>query len=174
MGIGEIIISKESIEERIKSLCREIEKTILSKSLHVIIILKGAAFFASDLLVNLKRETTLGFVKASSYGNKINSSGNIELDILEIGTIKNKHILLIDDILDTGQTLATVKKTIIEYQPLSINTCVLLDKPSRRIVDCNADYIGFTIENFFVVGYGLDYNNKYRHLSNIHTFTPCK
>ena len=119
MGIGEIIISKESIEERIKSLCREIEKTILSKSLHVIIIIKGAAFFASDLLVNLKRETTLGFIKASSYGNKTNSSGNIELDILEIGTIKNKHILLIDDILDTGQTLATVKKTIIDRRSIT-------------------------------------------------------
>ena len=89
-----------------------------------------------------------------------------------MGTIKNKNILLIDDILDTGQTLEAVKKAIVKYGPNSVKTCVLLDKPSRRIVDCNADYVGFQIENVFVVGYGLDFNNKHRHLGDIHTFTP--
>tara|TARA_B100001123_G_C15187853_1_gene978053 strand:+ start:313 stop:831 length:519 start_codon:yes stop_codon:yes gene_type:complete len=172
MGIGKIIISKESIKKRIISLCRELEQTTFSQSLHVIVILKGAAFFASDLLANLKKETTLGFIKASSYGGKTKSSGKIKLNISEMGTIKDKNILLIDDILDTGQTLEAVKKAIVKYGPNSVKTCVLLDKPSRRIVDCNADYVGFQIENVFVVGYGLDFNNKYRHLGDIHTFTP--
>lgn len=174
MGLGKVIISEKSIKKRIKYLCKEIQQTNVSQSdpLHVIIILKGGAFFASDILINLNRKTTLGFIESASYGNKTSSSGNIKLKISNMGDIKDKHILLIDDILDTGQTLETTQKKIFKYHPKTIKTCVLLDKPSRRIVDCHADHVGFTIKNFFVVGYGLDFNNKYRHLRDIYTFTP--
>jgi len=172
MGIGRVIITEKSIKERIKILTREIEQTNISDYLHVIIILKGGAFFACDILTNLQKETTLGFIEASSYLDKIESSGEIKLENSNTGVVKDRHILLIDDILDTGQTLKTTKKKILEFQPKSIKTCVLLDKPSRRIVDCQADFVGFTIENFFVVGYGLDFNNRYRHLRDIHIFTP--
>ncbi|MFC1643617.1 hypoxanthine phosphoribosyltransferase [Chlamydiota bacterium] len=165
--IEKIIISEFDIKKRISEMVFEIAQKYKDKEVVIISILKGSFMFLADLVRNFyihEIHPIIDFTIAASYGDSRESSGVVRLE-RDINTpIKGKEVILIDDILDTGRTLNLLKDCLRNKNPKSIETCVLLDKPSRRVIDVEADYVGFEIEDFFVVGYGMDYNNKYREL----------
>ena len=160
-----VLITQKEIEKRVEELAEEIKRKYKGKELIVLILLKGAFVFAADLLRKLEGvEIRCDFIKASSYGTSTESSGNVQLNLLPSLDITGKEVLLVDDILDTGLTLKKVKDWVLEQGAKSCETCVLLDKPERRKVPFKADYTGFEIPNHFVVGYGMDCAERYRHL----------
>lgn len=172
MPLGDILISQTEIRRRVEVLGRQIGEAIPPGDLHVIATLKGALFFAVDLVRALGREATLGFITASSYGSGTESSGKVLLHQEDIGEPAGRHLLVVDDIIDTGRTLLAVTESLRAHRPLSVRTAVLIGKPARREAAIEADYVGFTIDDIFVVGYGLDYDEKYRTLPDIHFFSP--
>lgn len=161
------MISQDNINLRILELAKKINKDYANEELLVVPILKGGAMFGCDLIKNLKMPVTLDFIITSSYKDKMVSSGNVEIIKWIDEDIKGKNVLLVDDIIDSGRTLLSLKEKIIIEQPKSLAICTLLDKPKRRELAIDSDYVGFTIENYFVVGYGLDYKNQYRNLPYI-------
>ncbi len=172
MPVGEILISEKEIQRRVEVLGREIGDAIPPGDLHVITTLKGALFFAVDLIRALGREVTLGFITASSYGSSTESSGEVQLHQEDIGEFAGCHLLVVDDIIDTGRTLLAVTEALRTHNPVSIRTAVLIAKPARREAAIDADYVGFTIDDIFIIGYGLDYDEKYRPLPDIRAFSP--
>ncbi len=162
------MITAEQIQKRISELATEIAQAF---DFDVILsALTGAYMFTADLsraLANTKHR--IAFIKASSYGSGTESSGNLEVSGLEKIDLKDKRVLLVDDILDTGNTLSTLVSMLKNRGVESIRTCVLMNKEERRTVDFHADFVGFEIKNEFVVGYGLDYNEDYRTLPDIWT-----
>jgi len=166
----EPLFNAKKINNRVVSLSCKIEKDFYLEDLVVVCVLKGAFIFAADLIRYIGFcECILDFVKISSYGSGTESSGNIILTKdLEIG-IRDKNVLIVDDILDTGASLSYLVNLLGSRDPKTLRTCVLLDKPERRKHKIQADYVGFEIENQFVIGYGLDYNEKYRELPGIYT-----
>jgi len=126
-------------------------------------VLKGAVVFAADLARKLDADVAFDFVDISSYQGTA-STGAVKINMDLEAAVTGKHVLLVEDILDTGRTLAHLKNHLLNQQPAALKICVLLDKPERREVDLTADYVGFTIPNKFVVGFGLDYDQKYRSL----------
>lgn len=164
-----LFISQKDIKHRIRQLASEIE-TNYNKNEHLIIIgiLKGAFIFVSDLIRAINREVIVDFMQVSSYGMSTQSSGNITI-IKDITVdIKDKNIMIVDDILDTGLTLKQVYEHLKAKNPKSLKTCVLLDKKDARKVPFEVDFVGFEIPNRFVVGYGLDYAEIGRNLSHIY------
>ena len=161
------MIDEETINSRILKLADRINKDYKDEELLIIPVFKGGVMFASDLIKNLKMPITLDFIITSSYKDKTVSSGNVEIIKWVDEDITGKNILLVDDIIDTGRTLLHLKEKLIIEQPKSIALCTLLDKPERREGAIDSDYVGFTIENEFVVGYGLDYKKQYRNLPYI-------
>ncbi len=172
MPANEILISGAQIRHRLPVLAAEINEALPNGPLHVVMILKGSIFFGVDLARALERNTTLGFLTASSYGADTTSKGKVKIDARHLGDIKGRSILLIDDILDTGHTLSKTINVLREKHPASLRTCVLMDKPERREVEIQADHAGFAIGNHFVVGYGLDCDGAYRTLPDIRIYTP--
>jgi len=168
--LGDIIISQEEIRIRTAALALEIEAAIPDGNLHVVITLKGGLFFGADLIRALGREVTIGFVSASSYGGGTISTGKVLLKINGASEITGRHVLIIEDIIDTGKTLEAVLGAIQEQAPASVRTAALIDKPLRRETSIDADFIGFQVKNVFLVGYGLDYAEKFRELPDIHSF----
>jgi len=165
----EKLISKKEIKNRIKELSKEINDSFIkNEELVIICLLKGSFIFAADLVRLINRRCFIHFIKASSYyGNTetsgiVNFSEDIDIDI------NNKNILLIDDILDTGFTLKKITDFLNKRNPKILKTCVLLDKKGRRKVDFESDYIGFVIDDVFVIGYGLDFDEEYRNLPEIY------
>ena len=130
-------------------------------------ILKGSVFFMCDLAKYLTMPVTMDFMKVSSYGDGTESSGNISIDMDLTASIEGKNVLIVEDIIDTGRTLEKLMKILGERNPKTLTMCTLLDKPSRRTQDIQADYTGFEIDDLFVVGYGLDYAQQYRNLPYI-------
>ena len=166
--ISEILFSEENIRKRTKELGSEINKHYLGKNLMLIGILRGAFVFISDLIRNISSRCSVDFVATSSYGlNGTKSSGDIKLLKDLTDSVKGKDVLLVDDILDSGATLDFLVSLIKTREPSSINICVLLSKPSRIKKNIFAKYVGFTIPDKFVVGYGLGYNEEYRNLPYI-------
>ncbi|HSR88180.1 MAG TPA: hypoxanthine phosphoribosyltransferase [Pontiella sp.] len=168
--VKEILIDKTAIAKRIDDLVDEISAGTVSDNLVVIGILKGSFMFLADLMRGLHRHNIhprIDFLTLSSYGSDTVSSGLVRIihDIHE--NIQGADILLVDDILDTGRTLAFTRKLFLERGACSVRSCVLLDKKAHRAVEFDADYIGFPIADHFVVGYGLDYDNLYRELPHI-------
>jgi len=163
-----ILISKEAIRQRVEDLAAEINKDYKGKSVTLVCALKGAMIFMADLARCLEIPVDFDFIGTSSYGDSTASTGKVRLTKdLDLDP-KGKHILLIEDILDTGHTLAFLKRYILDKEPESFKMCCLLDKPDRRIVhEVEADYTGFSIPDQFVVGYGLDYAQRYRNLPYI-------
>ncbi|MEJ2567436.1 MAG: hypoxanthine phosphoribosyltransferase [candidate division WOR-3 bacterium] len=161
------LISEKDIATRVKELVKEISKDSKGKDLFVIGILKGSFMFLSDLLRLLyihKIHPSLDFITVESYGSEKVSSGKLKM-LRDITTnIENKWVLIVDDILDTGRTLAFAKDYFQKRNPASIKTCVFLDKPERRVNKFKADYVGFEIPDKFVIGYGMDYDNLFREL----------
>ena len=161
-----ILIDNETINKRIQKIANQISSDYGNEEIVIVCILKGAVYFAIDLARKIKNDNVMiDFMKISSYKAGIReSTGKIEfrLDITE--NIKDKNVIIVEDIIDSGNTLKFVKEHLQSKNPKTLKICVLLDKPERRIVDINADYIGFTVENKFIVGYGMDCDGKYRNL----------
>lgn len=160
------LVSKEEIEKRLIVLAKEVDAS--GEYDLVLGVLTGAFIFVADLVRNLSCNPNISFIKASSYGNSTESS-NVVVQGLEKLCLENKRILLVDDILDTGKTFFALVEQLKKLGPKTVKTCVLLDKPSRREVNIEADFVGFSIENKFVVGYGLDYAENHRSLNGIFT-----
>ena len=162
-----ILISEEAIRQRIKSLAEEINKDYAGKPVTLVCALKGAMIFMADLSRKLTMQAAFDFIGTSSYEGT-SSSGKVRLTKDLDFDPADKHILLIEDILDTGHTLSFIRKHIAAHKPASFKVCCLLDKPDRRVAaGVIADYVGFPIPDQFVVGYGLDYEQRYRNLPYI-------
>lgn len=160
------LILEEKIKTRVKELAETIAKDYTGEPLSVIGLSNGALIFVADLIRGINIPLHLDSLMASSYSG-VESTGKIDIVSGMKLPVKNRHVLIVDDILDTGRTITKVIKLVEKGSPLSIKTCVFLDKPSRRVVDYKADYIGFEIEDAFVVGYGLDCNEAFRNLPYI-------
>lgn len=167
-----ILVTEAQIKRRIKSLARELRAHYGHDEFTVISIINGAILFTADLLREIDTPIRLDCIRISSYRNDTKSIGTPQLVHSLTLDITNRHVLLIDDILDTGKTLALVTSLIRKLKPVSLKTCVLLDKQGRREVDFNADFVGFTIPDKFVVGYGLDFAERYRNLPCIGVLKP--
>jgi hypoxanthine phosphoribosyltransferase len=161
------LISKARVQKRIKELAHEIRLDFPADTLHLVGVLKGAIFFLADLARELHGNVSFDFIAVSSYGKNTDSSGEVRLTKDLDVSIENKTVLLVEDILDTGLTLDYLLRILRERKPKHLRTTVLLDKPERRVTDVHADYVGFTIPNEFVVGYGLDYAERYRNLADV-------
>ena len=163
----EKFITEEQISERIKLLSEEINEYYKGKEILIICLLKGALVFTSDLIRKLNVPVELDFIRASSYNDKTYSQGKVDiLDDIKL-EIKGKNVLIIDDIIDTGYTLKEIIDHLKERAAKTISICTLFDKPARRKTDITVDFVGFEIEDEFIIGYGLDYNQKYRNLPYI-------
>ncbi len=163
----EPLISREAIAARVAALGAEISSHYAGRELSVVVVLKGAMIFAADLVREISVPITIDYVRAQSYdGNQ--STEKVRLSVPPDQSLSGKHVLLIEDILDTGRTTSALIDCVRGMSPASLALCVLLDKPGNRAIRIKADFIGFEIGNEFVVGYGLDYNEKYRELKQIH------
>jgi len=160
----EVLISEEEIQKRVNELANTIQADYAGEEITIICVLKGAVMFATDLLKKVNGNIKLEFIKASSYEESTKSSGESILKYNTLDSAKDKNILIVEDIIDTGITLSHLKEYYLSQSPKSFKICALLSKPERREVDINVDYIGFSIPNEFAVGYGLDYAQKYRNL----------
>lgn len=163
----EVLVSKEDVEKRISEMADEINRAYAGKSLHLVCVLKGGAFFMCELAKHLNMPVSLDFMSVSSYGSATKSSGVVKIvkDLDE--PIKDKNVLVVEDIVDSGRTLSYLMEMLKDRGPESLHLCTLLDKPERRVVDVKVDYTGFQIPDKFVVGYGLDYDQHYRNLPYI-------
>ena len=157
-------LTEEQIEQRVRELGAEISKVYGDEPVCLICILKGSVFFSCELAKHLKMPVTLDLMSVSSYGNSTSSSGKLTIKKDLEQSIQGVDCLLIEDIIDTGYTLSMLKPMLLERKPKSFKICTLLNKPDRREVEMEADYTGFAIPDEFVVGYGLDYAQKYRNL----------
>jgi hypoxanthine phosphoribosyltransferase len=171
----QILISRTQIETRVAEMAQQITADFQGEQVLFVGVLKGAAIFLSDLLRQVKLDATYDFIGVSSYGNprgpmqeKIwDSTGEVRVTKDVEQSLRDKNVVLVEDILDTGLTLSFLKRLLLGHQPKRFCTATLLDKPSRRKLAINADYVGFTIPDKFVVGYGLDYAERYRNLPDI-------
>ncbi len=165
-----ILFDAEQIAKRVKEMGTEITKDYEGKEIVVISLLRGSFVFAADLVRAIEVPVNIDFMTTSSYGYNQESSGLVEI-VTDIRTdIKDKYVLIVDDIMDSGNTMKEVVEYIRRKGPKSIKTCVMLDKPSRREVEITPDYVGFTIPDVFIVGYGLNYGDYYRNVPYIFTF----
>ena len=159
-------ITAEAIQRRVRELAAEIHRDH-PDGVHLVCVLKGAFVFLGDLARAIEGEVTLDFMALSSYGNSTRSSGQVQV-LKDLGTgIEGRDVVIVEDIVDTGLTLTYLQDILRARSPRNLRTACLLSKPSRRAVDVKVEYIGFTIEDKFVVGYGLDYAERYRHLPYI-------
>lgn len=162
-----VFISQEQIEKRLCELAKEIEKDYEGKEITVICVMTGACFFAVNLTLKIKNSIKYEFIRLSSYEDKTESSGQVKVINNLKNSVEGKDVLIIEDIIDTGRTMDFLMKYLEKEKAKSIKVCVLTDKPERRVIDINADYVGFTVPDKFIVGYGLDFDNKYRNLPYI-------
>jgi len=159
-----VLITGGRIQRRIQALAVEIRKDFPGEPLHLVSVLKGGVFFLTDLARNIPGEVSFDFIAVSSYGEKTHSSGQMRLTRDLDSSIEGKTVIVVEDILDTGMTLQYLLRLFQQRKPKHLRVAVLLDKPERRIAAVHADYVGFSIPNEFVVGYGLDYAERYRNL----------
>jgi hypoxanthine phosphoribosyltransferase len=170
--LEEIIVSEAMIKRRVKTLGAEITAAYGEEEITVVAIINGALLFGADLLRTVRCPIRLDCIRVSSYRNETRSAGRPEIVHSLTIDIANRHVLLLDDILDTGKTLSVVVNLIKKLNPASVKTCVLLDKKGRREVAFEADFVGFKIPDRFVVGYGLDFAERYRNLPCIGVLKP--
>ena len=167
-----VLIKEEDIVARVKELAEQINHDYEGKTLHLICILKGSVFFTCELAKYIKIPVVIDFMQCSSYGADTKSSGIVKLakDLDE--PIMGKDVILIEDIIDSGRTLSYLLEILSARKPASLKLCTLLDKPDRRVMPVHVDYTGFEIPDEFVVGYGLDYDQRYRNLPYIGVLKP--
>jgi hypoxanthine phosphoribosyltransferase len=171
----EVLFSSEQLAERVHNLGTQISADYAGQSIVLIGVLKGAAIFLSDLARSITVDNTFDFVAVSSYGRARVSSGQVKL-IKDIDNpIEGKHVILVEDILDTGLTLSYLRQLMLQHKPASLKIATCLDKPDRRLVPIEADYVCFKIPNRFVVGYGMDFAERYRGVADIRIYpeTPA-
>ena len=161
--IRSVLISRARLARRVHALARQIEKDFAGGDLVIVALLNGTVIFLADLLRGISLPLRLDFIGVSSYRESAEPGGLIFTKELRLD-VRGRDVLLVDDILDTGRTLSRVQAKLRALRPRRLKTCVLLDKPARRLEAIAADYVGFTIPDEFVVGYGLDYGEKYRNL----------
>ncbi|TCK87855.1 hypoxanthine phosphoribosyltransferase [Natranaerovirga hydrolytica] len=161
------LIAEEKVAERIETIAKEISKEYAGKTLHLICVLKGGVVFMCDLAKKIDVPVTMDFMAVSSYGDEKVSSGIVKIVKDLDDSIEGKDIIVVEDIIDSGRTLSYLLQILKERKPNSMKICTLLDKPETRVVDVAVDYVGFEIPDEFVVGYGLDYAQKYRNLPYI-------
>ncbi len=159
-----VMLSEKKIAKRVKSLAAQMDKLYEGRTPVLVCILKGSVLFFADLVRNIKTALTIDFMGVSSYGSGTKSTGELKIT-KELSTdIQGRDVLIVEDIIDSGNTLYNLKKLLITRQPASLNVITLLDKPQRREAPMEPDYTGFVIEDEFVIGYGLDYAEEYRNL----------
>jgi hypoxanthine phosphoribosyltransferase len=169
MVIGKPLLTVEQIQKKVKELAAKISEDYEGKEILAVGILRGAFIFFSDIVRQIQVPMNIDFIIASSY-IKIQTSGDIKIHADLREDIKAKHVLLIEDIVDSGLTLKYIQEMLLARNPASLRTCAFLDKKSRRKTELKLDYIGFEIPDVFIVGYGLDYDNKFRNLPYISVF----
>lgn len=165
--IERVLVSQEEIEKRVSDIASHIEKDFEGKEITLIAVLNGSVVLVSDLMRKIKNNLTVNFMKVSSYGSSTESAGNVKIVKDLDCDIEGKDILIVEDIIDSGVTMSYLLKMFWDRRPNSIKVCTLLNKPGRRRVEVPVDYIGFDIPDEFVIGYGLDYDEKYRNLPYI-------
>jgi hypoxanthine phosphoribosyltransferase len=168
----EILISAEGIQQRVKELAGRIAADYRGLPLTIVGVLTGSIMFVADLVRHLDLSLRLGFIQASSYRGNTTMPGDLRVDPALLPDLRGRHVLLLDDILDTGNTLATLTERLRSLGPASLKVGVLLRKRGRQQQPFEPDYCGFEIPDAFVVGYGLDYNDEFRHLPSLAVFTP--
>lgn len=162
-----VLLSEEMVDERIKAIGEQISRDYAGRQVHLVCVLKGGSFFLCELAKRISVPVSLDFMSVSSYGSDTKSSGVVRIikDLDE--SLKDKDVIVVEDIVDSGRTLSYLLEMLWDRGPASLRLCTLLDKPDRRVIDVNVDYTGFEIPDQFVVGYGLDYNQRYRNLPYI-------
>lgn len=169
--VEKILFTQDQIARRVQFLAREIARDFRGREMVVVSLLNGTVLFLADLIRHLNLPLRLDFMGVSSYGSGTESGELVFTKELRLD-VRGRDVLLVDDILDTGKTLSRVLPKLQALKPRRIQTCVLLDKPSRRTHDIKADYVGFTIPDFFVIGYGLDFAERYRNLPFVGVLHP--
>ncbi len=170
--VKEVLASEEELKSLVADLGRKISEDYKDKNLFMVTVLKGAVVFLTDLMRSVTIPCQIDFMVASSYGSGTTSSGVVKVSKDIEVTLEDKDILIVEDILDTGNTLSQIKRMLEERNARSVKICALLDKPTRRTAKIEADYVGLEIPDEFVIGYGLDYDEKYRNLPFIGILKP--
>ena len=160
----EVLLDESTIRERVRTLAGEMRSDYGDDPVHLVAVLKGAFVFLADLIRSFEGQVTCDFIAVSSYGSGTSSSGEVRLTKDVDRSLEGRHVVIVEDIVDTGLTLSYLQEILRARGPRSIRTACLLSKPSRRKITVAVDYVGFTIEDKFVVGYGLDVDEKYRNL----------
>jgi hypoxanthine phosphoribosyltransferase len=169
--VASVLITRAEIAGRVQSLAREVQSDFAGRELVVVSLLNGTVMFLADLIRHLSLPLRLDFIGVSSYGAGTESGELVITKELRLD-VRGRDVLLVDDILDTGRTIKRIQAKLRQLKPRRIKTCVLLDKPARRIEKVRADYVGFVIPDLFVVGYGLDYAERYRNLPFVGVLKP--
>lgn len=162
-----VLIRRAAIQKRVREVAHQITKDFKGERVHLIGVLKGACIFLSDLVREINLDTSIDFMAVSSYGKGKQTSGQVRVLKDLDSSIEGLNVVLVEDILDTGLTLSYLVRILQQRRPKVLRIAALLDKPSRRVKDVKGDYVGFTIPNEFVVGYGLDYAERYRNLKDV-------
>lgn len=165
--IGTVLYTQEDIWKRAKELGEQITEDYKGKELVLVGTLRGAVMWMADMMRNINLDMQIDFISASSYGSGTVSSGNVVIKQDVELNVTDKHILIIEDIIDSGNTLSFLKKHFAQRGAASVKICTMLDKPARREADVYGDYVGYTVDDLFIVGYGLDFDQKYRNLPYI-------
>ena len=162
-----VLLTEEEVDKRIQEIGEQISKDYAGKQVHLVCVLKGGSFFMCELAKRITVPVSLDFMSVSSYGSDTKSSGVVKIvkDLDE--SLKDKEVIVVEDIVDSGRTLSYLLEMLKDRGPASLRLCTLLDKPERRVIDVHVDYTGFNIPDEFVVGYGLDYDQRYRNLPYI-------
>lgn len=163
----DVMINEAAVDNRIKELGKQISRDYAGREVYLICILKGSVYFTCELAKRITVPVIMDFMQCSSYGAATKSSGVVKLSKDLDMAITDRDVIIIEDIIDSGRTLSHLKDLLSQRNPASLKICTLLDKPSRRVVDVDVDYTGFQIEDKFVIGYGLDYDQLYRNLPYI-------
>ena len=171
-AIQEVLFSEEELKQRVHEIAKEIERDYAGKEIMLISVLRGSFVFMADLCRQIDLPCVVDFMSVSSYGKGTSSSGQVQITKDLSGDITGKNIIVVEDILDSGNTLSYLLKLLEQRNPASIRLCTLLDKPDRRVKPVEVHYSGFTIPDAFVVGYGLDYAEQYRNLPYIGILKP--
>lgn len=162
-----VLLSEQEVDRRIREIGDQISRDYAGKTIHMVCVLKGGSFFMCELAKRITVPVSLDFMSVSSYGGNTRSSGVVKIvkDLDE--PLQGKDVLVVEDIVDSGRTLSYLMEMLQDRKPASLRLCTLLDKPDRRVIDVKVDYTGFKIPDEFVVGYGLDYDQRYRNLPYI-------
>lgn len=162
-----VLIRRAAIQKRVREVAHEITRDFKGQRVHLIGVLKGACIFLADLVREINLETSIDFIAVSSYGKGKESSGQVRLVKDLDSSVEGLNVVVVEDILDTGLTISYLLRVLEQRRPKTLRIAALLDKPSRRLRDVKGDYVGFTIPNEFVVGYGLDFNERFRNLKDV-------